>query len=152
MSEGIKYNQGKPRLSYIHPALWHESVIAHFTNEPEIIESDNFVNQVFYYRKTPDVTTLVFKPSHDIYREAMPGLEFGARKYNPYNYMLGLVYSELVDAFRRHLTRLMQGEETDPESGLNHRVHAYCNLIMFSGMVLSSTGTDDRPHLPSNEN
>lgn len=59
-------------------------------------------------------------------------LEFGATKYAPDNWKLGLDRREILDSMMRHVAALVDGEATDPESGLPHVGHILCNAMFYS--------------------
>ena len=58
-------------------------------------------------------------------------LEFGAKKYEPFNWQKGLDKKEVLESLQRHLARLFDGEEIDRESGLHHIGHIMCNAMFF---------------------
>lgn len=58
-------------------------------------------------------------------------LEYGSRKYSPWNWAKGLSYSRVVGAALRHLLAWKDGEDKDPETGLSHLAHAMCNLMFL---------------------
>ena len=45
----------------------------------------------------------------------------------------------------RHLIAMINGEEIDPESGLPHRGHVYCNICMLLTYAETFVEGDDRP-------
>jgi len=71
-------------------------------------------------------------------------LDYGAKKYAPRNWELGLSWGRLFAATLRHLFRWACGEDLDPESSLPHLDHAACNALMLSATVRRGIGTDDR--------
>lgn len=71
-------------------------------------------------------------------------LTFGAIKYEAHNWRKGFAYSRLYDALQRHLTAWNDGEDLDPESGLNHLDHAACELMFLREMVEARPDLDDR--------
>lgn len=81
-------------------------------------------------------------------REALWGmaqaLTYGAVKYSADNYKLGIEYRRVADAALRHLTAWLDGEETDPESGLSHLDHALASLAMLKYMAINVPEMDDR--------
>lgn len=91
-------------------------------------------------------------PMHFIPREAAElmadALGYGAKKYASYNYMKGFNYTRLIDATMRHLYAYAAGEDTDPESGLNHLGHALATLAMLAYTQEHHKDLDDRPPLP----
>lgn len=62
-------------------------------------------------------------------------LEFGAKKYAPKNWMKGLDPVEILESMQRHLGKLLDGEEIDPESGLHHMGHIQCNAMFYNYML-----------------
>jgi len=67
-------------------------------------------------------------------------LMFGAQKYEPFNWQKGLKKDEILESIQRHLAKLIDGEQNDPESGLNHIGHIMCNAMFWSYMDLMEKG------------
>lgn len=59
-------------------------------------------------------------------------LTFGANKYDPHNWRLGIKNSRLVSSLERHLGAIKKGEYIDGESGLPHIDHLGCNWMFIS--------------------
>lgn len=87
--QALRYNDGKPELSYI-------------------LEADYAIEGVC------DV------------------LAFGAKKYDRGNYKKGFPKEKLVDSLLRHLTKFLNGEEYDEESGLHHTDHITANALFLA--------------------
>ena len=66
-------------------------------------------------------------------------LMFGAQKYEPFNWQKGLKKEEILESAMRHLTKLIDGEENDPESGLSHIGHLMCNCMFYEYMNKNET-------------
>lgn len=82
---------------------------------------------------------------------------FGAQKYLPRNWEKGMPYGESYASCLRHLFAWWNGEDTDPESGVNHLNHALWNiaaLIEFERLRKANRpapgAKDDRPYKESN--
>lgn len=59
-------------------------------------------------------------------------LEFGARKYAVDNWQkVPDASARYADAAMRHVVARLDGERTDPESGLPHLAHACCCLLFW---------------------
>lgn len=71
-------------------------------------------------------------------------LAFGATKYKPHNWRLGLGWSDTYASAMRHLLAFMDGEDIDPESGEPHVINALCQVLFLAEYYLTDTGTDDR--------
>lgn len=74
----------------------------------------------------------------------------GARKYGRHNYRAaGVRASVYFDAAMRHLTRFWEGEETDPDSGMPHLIHAMaCCAVLRDSQVIGNWSDDRPPKLP----
>ena len=46
---------------------------------------------------------------------------------------------------KRHAIRLLEGEDIDPESGIDHRGAIGCNIVMLTHYVEYFKEGDDRP-------
>lgn len=84
------------------------------------------------------------------FRMAAEGLarvmEYGGKKYEPYNYKKGCKFSQCLDSGLRHLTAFLDGEDIDPESNLPHVDLALFNFLQLSQMYHTRPDNDDRPH------
>jgi hypothetical protein len=58
-------------------------------------------------------------------------LEYGAKKYAPYNWMKGGDVSTPLDSMTRHCVSLQCGEWVDSESGLPHAAHIAVNALQI---------------------
>jgi hypothetical protein len=73
-------------------------------------------------------------------------LAFGAAKYAPRGWEVGISYSRVFAAASRHAAALERGELLDAESGLPHQHHFWCNVLFL--VVFAERGRtdlDDRP-------
>lgn len=91
-------------------------------------------------------------PHHLVSKDAIEGLvqilQFGAQKYDSWNWSKGLTYSRVYDALIRHLTAWFSGEDLDPETGMNHCYHVMCNAMFLAHFVSNPKKYeefDDRP-------
>lgn len=71
----------------------------------------------------------------------------GALKYRRHNYRVaGVRASVYYDATLRHLMAWWEGEDTDPDSGLNHITKAISSLMVLrDAMMQGKLSIDDRP-------
>ncbi len=68
----------------------------------------------------------------------------GANKYAAFNFLKGYDWSLSFNAMMRHALLFWSGEDTDPESGLNHMAHAAWMALCLVSFVERGLGTDDR--------
>ncbi len=59
-------------------------------------------------------------------------LEYGAKKYAPYNWKKPMSRSDILDSMQRHMAKLIDGDENDEESGLPHIGHIMANAMFYS--------------------
>lgn len=62
-------------------------------------------------------------------------LEFGAKKYDAHNWKKGLPITKICESMLRHTFALLNGEDVDPESGIEHTGHILCNAMFLSDMM-----------------
>lgn len=73
-------------------------------------------------------------------------LGFGADKYSDRNWEKGIPFSHLFASALRHADAVLRGEIVDPESGLPHEAHFYCNLAFLAALSKRHGALwDDRP-------
>lgn len=69
----------------------------------------------------------------------------GALKYGRNNWRAaGIKYTVYIDAARRHLDAILEGEEEDPDSQLPHLAHALATLGIVADAMMTGTLIDDR--------
>ncbi len=61
--------------------------------------------------------------------------EFGARKYEPWNWSRGLSRVQLLCSLLRHVFAYLRGQDTDSDSGLLHTDHILWNAVALSHNV-----------------
>lgn len=71
----------------------------------------------------------------------------GALKYGRSNWRhSGVRYTIYVDALRRHVNALFEGEDIDPDSGLPHLSHALACLAIIVDAQAAGNLVDDRQY------
>lgn len=76
----------------------------------------------------------------DAVEEVVKVMEFGAGKYNPFNWVEngGFKYSRLFNSSMRHfIAWFWKKEDNDPETGLSHLAHLTCNVFFLLHYVLN---------------
>lgn len=77
--------------------------------------------------------------------EAAQVFDYGRRKYAAWNWAKGMPWSVPLACAARHCWAMLHGEELDPESGLPHRGHVLCNLLMLLTYSATYTEGNDLP-------
>jgi hypothetical protein len=89
----------------------------------------------------------------NVIAEIALGLMEGARKYGRHNYRnTPISMSIYYDAAIRHLTQFWEGEDIDPDSGLNHITKTLSCLTVLRDAMLNDMWNDDRPPKVKNQN
>lgn len=79
-----------------------------------------------------DYTLLPWDALEDVVRV----LEFGAQKYARDNWKhVENAETRYTAAAFRHMVARMNGEKTDPETGLDHLAHAMCCLLFIQSLT-----------------
>ena len=74
------------------------------------------------------------------------GMLEGARKYGRHNYReSGVRASVYRDAAWRHLNQWWEGQDDDPDSGMNHIAKALACLTVLRDAMIYDNWVDDRP-------
>ena len=74
------------------------------------------------------------------------GMFEGDRKYGRSNYRVaGVRGSVYYDATMRHLMGWWEGQDIDPDSGLNHITKAITSLLVLRDAMMNGLWNDDRP-------
>lgn len=84
--------------------------------------------------------------SMPVMAEVAVGMLEGSIKYGRHNYRAsGAKASVYYDAALRHLGQWFEGEDIDPDSGLNHVTKAISSLVVLRDVMLLGKLNDDRP-------
>lgn len=74
------------------------------------------------------------------------GLKHGAKKYGPFNWRVepiqGRVY---LEAARRHLLQLLDGEDFDRDTGIHHGAFVMSTIAIYLDALVNGTLIDNRP-------
>lgn len=163
-------NTSKPDVNGAPTVVWlEESEYGYLADRFGTIGSSK--HQVLKYKGlpkgiTPDMSTLqnpvdagmihnegrkddTGKPDMtDIPLEAMwqmgQAFTYGQKKYSKNNYRNGMAISRQLAAAVRHIFQHLNGESTDPESGVTHLGHAMASLAMAVYNLANNPKFDDR--------
>lgn len=137
MTQALRYNDGKARLSLLPATCHRRAAFILATNHPElsILEGAlRYLIGVLYEDQTTaglrtESDKFVCEYKHDISRV----LAMGAKKYAPWNWTKGMSFMSVFDSLMRHVDRINTfGEELDQESGLPHIGHIGANLLFLT--------------------
>lgn len=158
---GARYNAGKVPLELIPAkivaALYDESLDIPARDAPDWFDCLRLLGlfQVSEYESPFSCKSLLAKsllnagPMHTVLAEAAAVFDYGRKKYSAWNWSKGMPWSVPIGCAMRHIVfGPLAGEENDKESGLPHRGHFACNIIMLMHYVEFYPEGDDRPRLP----
>jgi hypothetical protein len=142
MNDALRYDDGKLEFIHIHPLEWQAFLVDACASK-EVIALNKAMDEWFYNRTNlPSLSVAALEAS-------APVFAVGAKKYEAFNYWKGMAFSRVLNSFRRHTFALVgKWEQNDPETGLPHLSHMYCNYIMARTYQSLGVGIDDRPNAP----
>lgn len=139
---GARFNNGKLPLELIPLKLMGEALMQYDTN--------NAISQAMYYLgcyqsgRSPAMLYQAMKVlGFDGWDECARVFEYGAGKYAPWNWAKGMPWTVPLACAARHLLAMARGEMNDQESGLPHRGHVFCNIVMLLTFAQTYQEGDD---------
>jgi len=135
-----------PTTDALIATKWHVSVKTKMKNKAKLSEAiltskDTNPKDAVGVKKAPISTV-----SGAVMSELGVAMLEGARKYGRHNYRVsGVRASVYRDATWRHLTKWWEGEDTDPDSGINHITKAIASLMVLRDAMIFDKWVDDRP-------
>lgn len=163
---GARDNADKPPYNYI-PARCLAAIIDAFDKDQARQEmGDNEEADLWWYTECSDEVAMLealgqweegkdhmlkqavacYLYSWEILDEVTRVFEFGASKYAPWNWAKGMPWSVPLECIKRHARMIgLSGQWKDKESGLSHRAHIGCNLVMLLWFADHYREGDDRP-------
>ena len=129
---GARFNSGKPDLSLIPLKIMAESLFMGYGDDKPTPAMDA-LGYLGEFQSTHEAVDLenVFLALGDHWNDCAKVFTFGARKYAQYNWAKGMPWSVPLACAARHLKKIIEGEEIDPESGELHVGHVFCNIVML---------------------
>ena len=149
---GARYNSGKPDLSQFNLKLinlcgqpkddWLRHVLSHVGNfQDRKLEG---LPEGFDYTALSEALAVIPDPL----RSAAKVFSYGEKKYARYNWMKGMDWNIPIACIGRHALAILEGEDTDSESGEPHAGHIACNVIMLLHYLDYYPEGDTRPCKP----
>lgn len=148
---GARFNAGKPKLDLIPIRVIALSESYHigiaFDSNHIALES------LAKFQEGGDSVDLydILKELCIQWEDIAAVFDFGRKKYSEWNWARGMNWSVPIGCIARHiLFGLMANEELDKESGLSHKGHIGCNVVMLLTYMRNYADGDDRPKELSN--
>jgi len=146
---GARFNTGKAPMELIplkFIALSHINAVAHKVEERRAADALFVLGR---WQETGDdlflYSALRTLGLNGGWPECARVFDYGRIKYDEWNWAKGMAWSIPLACAARHLSAIIEGETNDPESGLPHRGHVFCNIVMLLTYAKIFTEGDDRP-------
>ena len=146
MGSGARYNTGKPRFDLV-PLHIIVDTLEGDTNVAESVALRTLRVLGGFQRRNVTAHTLVLAIEElgtDCWVECANVFAYGEQKYSTWNWAKGMAWSAVIGSCARHLLAMIMGDENDAESGLPHRGHVCCNLVMLITYEKTFPQGDDR--------
>lgn len=138
---GARYNDGKPAMHLIPARLIADTFPAH---DPATVTMQNLARWQEGGGQQ-NLLNAICALGLEGWEECANVFDYGQRKYAAWNWAKGMPWSVPMACAQRHLLAMLRGDILDPESGLPHRGHVICNLVMLLTYHDTYTEGDDRP-------
>jgi len=141
---GARYNTGKPPLDLVPLVLIAAFHRPHRRRGEERVAVEA-LDALGRFQSQTGGAMAVLHELGDGWAECAQVFEYGRRKYAAWNWAKGMPWSAVISSAARHLLAMIDGEVLDAESGLPHRGHVFCNIVMLLAYEETFATGDDRP-------
>jgi hypothetical protein len=150
---GARYNSGKPAMELIPVWIisdteYRKTQMTYATDTKySLFEETRCILHYLGLWQKGDIDAIDILTHFDksIWEDCANVFDYGRKKYAAWNWIKGMAWSIPVACIVRHALAILRGEELDPESGLPHRGHIACNLVMLAQYEQTFPEGDDRP-------
>lgn len=146
---GARYNTGKAPMHLIPVDLVGRSYSGCEDHSPDQQKASDALQCLGAWQRTgalgPLFDALALLGLNEGWEECARVFDYGRKKYAEWNWAKGMKWSIPLACATRHLMAILRGEDTDPESGLPHRGHVFCNVVMLLTFIDTYPEGDDRP-------
>lgn len=140
-----RYNTGKVPLELIPLRVIADMAYPLCPGAPQTIDA---LMSLARFQEGGNATDLQWAIKHigAAWDECAAVFDYGRKKYAEWNWAKGMAWSIPIACAARHLVYgIFEGESIDPESGLSHRGHFICNIVMLLTFIRTFPEGDDRP-------
>lgn len=144
---GARYNTGKTPIELVPVSViwWYESQQFEGAPTNAAYEALDVLKALGEWQSDSCNAGYVIGQMDDPWMDCAAVFDYGRQKYAEWNWAKGMPWSVPMACAVRHALAILRGEENDPESGLPHRGHMACNLVMLCQYELAYREGDDRP-------
>ena len=139
---GARFNAGKPDYSLVPIKAMGETLVRRLPSSP----AARAVFLLGCYQTTRGVE-LLYAALDELglegWEECARVFTYGKAKYAAWNWAKGMAWSVPLACTVRHLLDMLDGIALDPESGLPHRGHVFCNIAMLITYSVTYRDGDD---------
>jgi hypothetical protein len=143
---GARFNDGKPDFSLIPLHVIAEAAEdANLSTDQELIRRSLANLGMFQITCDREHLRDALSNASDSWRDCARVFEYGKKKYAEWNWAKGMAWSVPIACAGRHALAYLEGEALDQESGLDHRGHFLCNLVMLYTFIDAFPQGNDLP-------
>ena len=145
----LRYNDNKPRYDLIILSNIYDSFSkkTQLTSEQllalEILRCISHFQTNLYDGSLVDAMSILT----DYWDDCARVFEYGAKKYEDWNWLKGMKWSTNLASLTRHIMAILKDKDAliDSESGISHFGHILCNLVMFRYSITKYPENNDLP-------
>lgn len=131
---GARFNDGKPNMFLVPLTLVAQSL---HPSENTLNDTSQALHQLGCYQANCGTEAYLWNVLSALgvdgygWEECARVFSYGQKKYAAWNWAKGMPWSVPLACAARHLMAMCAGELIDKESGLPHRGHVFCNIVML---------------------
>ncbi|MAT95359.1 MAG: hypothetical protein CME59_22535 [Halioglobus sp.] len=148
----LRYSDGKPRFDLIPVRVWLHRWGAAFKEQNLGILHGMMIDlRDFQEGDNQALRNSLVNMQPSDWMSTVAVLEYGATKYDAWNWAKGMAWSKCIGSALRHAYNLLDGRSTDSESGLSNIGHIGANFVFLDWYAEYWRPGDDRPPIAQAE-
>lgn len=143
---GARYNTGKTPYELVPLSIIGEARMLHAEpSQVDLCMALCALGRWQEHQGREHLIEAIYMLGFEGFQEAARVFDYGRRKYAEWNWAKGMKWSAPLACAARHILAMLDEGDTDLESGLSHRGHAICNVVMLLTYEFTFPEGDDRP-------
>lgn len=153
---GARFNAGKAPLDLIPLTILAQSYATRYADSPVLYSAAAALRALGRWQETghtPHLYDALEVLGLEHWATCAAAFDYGKKKYAEWNWAKGMQWSIPLGCAARHLLAVLDEVhegDLDPESGVHHFGHVFCNVVMLLQFHSTYPEGDDRPRILAN--